>query len=153
MSSIQVLGEFRGVVYNILLKSLPVVPKPLKTGGVERRSNISATPLSYLKAVRNAGLNVKDYTDFANTLDKNKFNQRTYINLPLSCLQQVLYEFRAITKDMLNDPVIHRCAALHQCGFCDYKKLCSQALFGRSWKEIGEWDYTKEDNLPLDIEE
>ena len=144
---IAALGSFRGVMYNILRKAIPVIPKALKTGGLARRSNISSTPMFYMQAVKAAGLNPADYADFANTLDPNMFIMREYINTPISTLQQALWEFRAIAHQMVNKPPIYRCAVLRNCSWCDFKKLCGQHLFGRSWEEMANWEFEKNEEL------
>jgi hypothetical protein len=150
MPMIAELGSFQGVMYNILKKASPVMPKPLKTGGLERRSNISCTPQLYMQQVLARGYDPKDYVEFANTLDPNMFNMRECISMPASSLQQALFEFRAIAKQMLEEPTIYRCAVLKNCSWCDYKKLCGQRLFGRGWAEIAKWDY--EQNVDIDVD-
>jgi hypothetical protein len=153
------LGPVRGVIFNILRKSLPTIPKVLKSGnGMEMRKDISCTPTQYLRAVELAGFDPNDYAEFVSELDPFKFVHREYISLPLSSLAPAVLEFKHVSGEMLSimqdiqkgmpvSPAVYRCDPLRQCSWCDYRSLCSQKLFGRSWKEIAAYDYVREDKF------
>ena len=144
--SIASLGSsVRGVIFTILRKAVPTMPKVLKSGsGMERRADIGCTPTQYLRAVTLAGFDPKDYASFASTLDPNKFVHREYIALPEKALQTAVMEFTTVAEEMVHNPRIYRCDPLRQCSWCDYKDLCSQKLFGRPWEEIADNYFVKD---------
>jgi len=153
--AISELGPVTGVIYNILLKKVPTLPKVLPSGkGVERRSNICCTPDQYLRAVALAGFNPRDYQEFASTLDPYKLVKRAYIVLPEESLFQALDEFKTVARIMLNNPDIYRCDPLRSCSWCDYRSLCNQRLFGMPWDELADLDFVKEtDGSEVDAED
>jgi len=149
MKTINQLGHVKGVIFNILRKAVPAVPKLLKSGdGLERRKDIGCTPTQYLRAVKLAGFNPNDYVDFAAALDPYKFVHREYISLPDVALEVAVTEFKSIVKEMLNPHRgVYRCDPLRQCSWCDYRSLCSQRLFGRDWQEIADYDFVRENKF------
>jgi len=163
--AISSLGSVRGVMFNILRKAVPTQPKMLKSGrGMERRKDIGCTPQQYLEAVARAGFDPNEYAEFAAELDPNKFVHREYISLPLSSLGVAVTEFTYIAHDMMaileavdsgapTPPTAYRCDPLRMCSWCDYRSLCSQKLFGRSWKEIAAFDFVREDKFDGESED
>jgi len=144
MPEITQLGEVRGVVFNILRKAVPTVPKVLKSGeGVERRKDIGCTPKQYLSFVAKAGFDPADYVEFASQLDPFKFVHRDYISLPQNSLQAAVEEFKTVADEMVHNPKIYRCDPLRLCSWCDYRSLCAQKLFGRPWDEVADYEFVK----------
>lgn len=149
MKSISVLGNVKGVIFNILRKAVPTLPKMLKSGnGLERRKDQGCTPDQYMQAVQLAGLDTRDYADFASTLDPFKFVHREYISLPTASLKTAVAEFKTVASEMLKPkPNIYRCDPLRQCSWCQYRSLCAQKLFGRDWEEIAAYEFVREERL------
>jgi hypothetical protein len=127
-------GPIAGVLYNILRKSAPTAPKPLKGGGLERRANINASPYSYADAVTAAGLDVADYADFIAGLDPWRFNRRVALRVSDAQLRVAMGEFVWLANAMVTDPALYRGDAVRQCPGCDYLPLCTQRLAGQPWE-------------------
>jgi hypothetical protein len=149
MKTISSLGKVKGVIFNILRKAVPTLPKMLKSGnGFERRKDQGCTPDQYMQAVIMAGLDTRDYAEFAATLDPYKFVHREYISLPMVSLVPAVAEFKMVANEMLAaKPKIYRCDPLRQCSWCMYRSLCAQKLFGRAWEDIAAYEFVREERL------
>jgi len=64
--------KFNGVIYNVLAKSIPVMPKVLKKGSLSLDKGQSTTPELYRQAIAENGLNEADYVEFLAYLEENQ---------------------------------------------------------------------------------
>jgi len=60
------------VIYNVLAKSIPVMPKVLKKGSLSLDKGQSTTPELYRLAIAENGLNEADYAEFLAYLEENQ---------------------------------------------------------------------------------
>lgn len=136
----RLFGPIRGVIFNVLRKSKPTLPKVLKGGGLERRANLNCTPELYLREVRRQGLDPVDYERFAETLNPYRLNVRLAISPDDLSMRQAEQELEWVVHDMLASPAIYRPETTRQCGYCAYRPLCELRLHGRDWRPLL-WDY------------
>jgi hypothetical protein len=64
--------RLNGVIYNVLVKSIPEMSKILKNGSLSKAKDQNTTPELYGMAISENGLNIADYADFLAYLEQNR---------------------------------------------------------------------------------
>ena len=130
--------DVTGVIYNVLRKKEPTVPRLLKKGGLSKAKDIDTTYDLYLQAIQFNGLNIADYQDMLNMLKLkgNTFYGREIVkrsNQELLNTGNDLYETLMYMK---NTSTFYR----NRCSLCSrdcsYKALCIAEIKGYDTEEI-----------------
>lgn len=114
-----------GIIFNLVRAKLPTVPKVLKSGGLSKAKNIDTDVETYLQAIKDNGLNPKDYTDILThlkELDRPFFKRHRIHRTPeeLAHIQEELYE---MSRDMRGCRIYRN--ATKDCSWdCPYRELC-----------------------------
>lgn len=121
----------RGVVWDYLRKKLPVIPEPLKNGGLSVAQKLDTTHDIYLKALKEHGLDVREYSVMLNRLKEKENNFHRRIILPFSKKMEieVLRDFKETAIEIKN--IGHICRARNltrDCSWCDFNELCQAQL-------------------------
>ncbi len=118
----------QGVRYNFLRKKLPSVPKLLAKGDALSRAQIDSTPEVYRGAIRQHGLQEKDYADKLKTLEahvKNKpFFYREDVVRSDENLDMLIWELSQVADAMVSDPVIYSSPSPFRCQMCPVMGAC-----------------------------
>jgi hypothetical protein len=64
--------KVQGIIWNYIRTKVPTVPELLKRGGLTKRKNIDTDRYTYLKAIKEHGLDPADYQDILSTLPTSK---------------------------------------------------------------------------------
>lgn len=134
--------EISGVLYTFLRKKLPTVPNVLKSGQLTRRK-LTTTYETYLQALKDHGLDPKDYEDYLRGLKEQESPFFTRFTMPRNKARIKRFEkdFLATVDIMLNDPKIFPSPTRWSCPRCPYAPLCKMYLNGRSIKPLLEKGY------------
>ena len=139
-----------GAIFNLLRTKTPTVPKILKSGQLSKAKNIDTDPETYLQAIIDNKLNVRDYTDILEHLNdhgKPFFKQfktaRTKPELGLICL-----ELEALIHDLKTNQEAYPVKnATQACGWdCPYLELClmdSKLIDSKQYISV-EFEYGKQ---------
>jgi hypothetical protein len=71
--------DVEGIIFDYIKTKPPTIPEVLKSGEMSRR-RIDCDKWTYLECLKKAGLDPKDYTDFLDKLEENKF----FVRVPMS---------------------------------------------------------------------
>lgn len=126
----------RGIIYDGMLKKAPTVPKVLKDGSLSRR-DIDTTVKTYRNAVLNAGLNVEDYEDVIEGIQRvessaeNPFFSRHFIGLAPTALEETEKLLIDLYNEM-NDPElrIYPNRPFSGCYDCGVRSICDAMTMG-----------------------
>lgn len=115
-----------GVIYTILRKKIPAVPKILKTGGLSKVTSIDTNYDTYLKAINDNNLDPKDYQEILDLLKAkgNTFIQREVVLRNEKEKKACEGRLWTLCKTINTDPPIYKCPS-RDCGWkCDFRNLC-----------------------------
>jgi len=145
--------DVQGVLYTFMRKKLPTVPNLLKSGRLTKRK-LATTFDTYLQAIRDHGLDPKDYENYLRGLREQDSPFFTRFTMPKSKARIRRFEkdLKRTVDIMLNDPVIYPSPTRWSCPRCPYSDLCKMYLHGRSIKPLVEAHYTQReaDDLAVD---
>ena len=86
----KVLGrKVHGVMYNVLVKSVPPEPRVLKNGGLSKATNYYPDPDRFEEVVNELGLNIEDYKDHIKWLKEYQKEYFYRVFVPVSDEQKV----------------------------------------------------------------
>lgn len=125
--------KIHGVIWDYLRKKAPVVPEPLKKGGLSKNMSIDTTYSTYLQAIKDNGYDPKDYSDILERL-KNKAN--TFfdrVKLPFNqALVNTVVEDAITTSKIIQHlgTTLQDRNLTRDCSWCDYYNLCQTELRG-----------------------
>jgi len=136
-----------GFVFNYIRTKAPLVPELLKSGALSKRK-IDTDRATYLKAIKDHGLNPKDYEDFLKTLSYKDFFRRVRISKPEALVKNVLNDFKVAGKEMMKlkgKPASHfyRSPSIMCEWGCEYRPLCLAELMGHDVRFILETQFEK----------
>lgn len=118
----------KGAIFNLIRTKIPTVPRVLKSGQLSKAKNIDTDPETYLQAIIDNKLNVRDYTDileYLNDSGKPFFRQfKTTRSKPE--LDLIGLELEALIDDLnANCEAYPVKNATQACGWdCPYLELC-----------------------------
>lgn len=124
-----------GVIFNLISKSPPSVPRILKNGSVSQDKSQRTTATLYKQVLHARGLDEKDYTEMLASLEGRKYNER----IPVAFTQgqaDWFGEFLWKVLVQMKQPDSRVCAAPSRtCSFCDYRSLCEEGIRrNRPWR-------------------
>lgn len=123
----------QGVVYNILRKKLPTIPRELQRGGLSKSKNIDTTAAIYLREIRKQGLEPSDYAEILARLEEkgNTFFNRYLIRKTpqeMAIFQRLLY---VTAREMCKPKVIlYPCNDDWICRNCWFREPCYLVQLG-----------------------
>lgn len=134
-------SPLRGVMFNELCTKPPTPPKVLKNGSLSQAKNMWCDAYTYLAAVKEQGLDPKDYRDTILRLraSHDRFFRRTRLPRDAPMMKQLMREL------MMTSREIKRATARNEfprtgrkeCKFdCDYLEPCTIELQGGDITEI-----------------
>lgn len=123
----------QGVVYNVLRKKIPTVPKELIRGGLSKNMSIDTTYAVYMREIKRLGLDPYDYTDILTHLESrgNTFFIRYLIRKPpkeMRTFQRLLY---LTAREMCRpNVVLYPCNDDWTCRNCWFREPCTMVQKG-----------------------
>ena len=135
------LGRVEGIIYNILGKTKPKIPKMLQRGGLSRNKRVNCSPELYAAVVRHYGMDMAPYLGIIAALPKEKFFRRYPVRFTEARMKVFEDTFVRQAHEMIGDPFIYPADPLRACGWCDFRQLCDMRLHGLDWEPIAEADY------------
>lgn len=134
-----------GIMWNYLLGKPLSTPQLLKDGSMSKRK-INTTWTVYRKALKEAGLNPKDYYDMKEQLKGNEDQvyQRTFVPTNKNIMDTVVEDAITTSKEMqkLGGKDTTRNLGRH-CDYCEFKTLCLAQLKGLDDNFILKSDFKK----------
>ena len=122
--------KFNGVIYNVLAKSIPVMPKVLKRGSLSLDKGQSTTPELYRQAIAENGLNEADYAEFLAYLEENQkeYFYREYLTFSQEERGEWRRELWQIAADIERagelDSFYRNTASCYGFGQCEFTHIC-----------------------------
>lgn len=157
MSQSDQLPSPEGMVWNYIRWKQPSKPQVLKNGSLSKTSKIDTTWAIYKKAVREAGLDIKDYQDMEEVLKgkEEDFYVRHYLPFNKHVQEEILKDTKSTAMEIkykagkLKDRNITR-----DCSWCEFYSLCQAELKGLDTSTILKFDFMekKDDNEETDEE-
>lgn len=140
-----------GILYNILYKVPPTLPKLTKSGRLEMRSNLNCSPEMYrhvLDQYREQAQSDEqlDPEQFAPELYRNYllelhdrkrdyFFKRVEVTYTPKALAQFERHLGELVAEMTNDPPIYPPNAMRACPGCEFETLCDLWMAELPWEE------------------
>lgn len=122
--------KFNGVIYNVLAKSIPVMPKVLKKGSLSMDKGQNTTPELYRQAIAENGLNEADYAEFLAYLEENQkeYFYREYLTFSQEERGEWRRELWQIAADIERagelDSFYRNTASCYGFGQCEFTHIC-----------------------------
>lgn len=130
------VSELRGIVYNEIRTKAPTVPKLLQSGKLSTAKNIDTDYFTYLKAIKEHGLDPKDYRDFLTMLrgrEESRFYRRTPMPKDKTLTKNLMRDLLIASKEMkaATESGHFRRNPTKDCKWdCAYKNACFIELHG-----------------------
>ena len=134
--------DIKGVIFNLLLKTEVKPPKVLKSGKLSKDKRQATSIEMYRKAIADNGLNPADYEQFILGIDPNRYNKRKKIVPTPAMIDWFDDTIRTVGMEMCKSPVIYPAQA-RECGWCDFKLLCTWVRNGLDWRSIVNAQFVK----------
>ena len=131
-----------GVLYNILLKTEVKPPKVLKSGKLSKDKRQATSVAMYRQAIADNKLNPDDYEQFILGIDPDRYNKRTRIVPTPAMIDWFDDTIRTVGMEMCDNPAIYPAQA-KDCGWCDFKLLCTWVRNGLDWRSIVDARFVK----------
>jgi hypothetical protein len=142
----QLLGlDPLGTVFNYIKTKTPEKPALLKNGSMSR-ANIDSDVLTYMTAVKNAGLDPKDYEDMVEKLRGKTFYKRQRIPRPDKLVEGLTADC-ITTMDIMDaldkhkQDTHYRCISKNCSWDCEYAPICFAELAGRDTTAMIDLNY------------
>lgn len=137
-----------GVLWNYIKSKAPSVPRILKSGEFSRAASQSTTWFVYRRALKNAGLDPKNYKDMKELLEGREvdFFNRVFLPVKKEVQQQILEEAIDTAQEMKEfseTGPFPRTMDKH-CLWCDYQGICNAELQGLDARSVRINDYRKD---------
>lgn len=140
----------RGILFNELRTAPPTLPKLLKSGKLEQRRNIRCDVYSYLRAIKEAGQDPKDYAEFLNYLKtkSGEWYRRTRLAKDPVLTKQTMRELMMSSREIKEAerlghfPRTPMKSCQWDCGFID---PCTIQLHGGSIDEVIRLKYERKE--------
>lgn len=149
MSQSDQLPSPAGMVWNYIRWKQPSKPQVLKNGSLSKTSKIDTTWGIYKKAIREAGLNIKDYADMEEALrgKEEDFYVRHYLPINKKVQENILDDAKTTALEIkykagkLKDRNITR-----DCSWCEFYPLCQAELKGLDTSMILKFDFKERED-------
>lgn len=131
----------RGVMFNEIITASPTLPEILKSGGLSKRKNIRCDAYTYLRYVKELGLDPNDYRDILGYLKPrlNQWFRRTSLprdtNLTRTLMEEMSYTSREI-QDAERLGQFPRTPDKSCTWGCDFLEVCQLELAGGDPSDI-----------------
>lgn len=129
--------ETKGVIWNYVRTKVPTVPALLQSGELSRRSNIDTDRYTYLKAIKDNGLDPGAYRDFLKTLpDSKNFYHRIKCPRNPKMIREVLNNAIVVGETIYelacrNNPTHYTRGLSFMCERqCEFRQLCTAEMLG-----------------------
>jgi hypothetical protein len=137
-----------GVVYDGILKKVPVLPRVLKDGSLSRQA-VATTPALFRKAIQVLNLNEADYEDVISNLRDDYFFRRYTIRFTQKSLDLFGEQLRAVVTDMANPELpLYPNVSWQGCWDCRFRDLCAATQMGEDVSPLIELNYRAADPAP-----
>ena len=149
MSLMDELPNPTGMIWNYIRWKQPSKPQLLKNGSLSKSTKIDTTWGIYKKAVREAGLDIKDYEDMKEALEgkEEDFYVRHYLPFNEHVKKTILEDAKTTALEIkknagkLKDRNITR-----DCSWCEFYPLCQAELKGLDTSTILKFDFKEKVN-------
>lgn len=145
-----------GTVYNFLLKSVPSIPKVLKSGALSQAKNIRTTYEVYKEEIAKQGLAEADYQSILQRLagQENPFFKRARIKRQPRAMKTFGQRFMATVGEMI-DPLIPIVPSPNwwSCKTCSFRVPCAMIASGFSPAPLLKANYRKRESMPSPVQE
>lgn len=143
------LPKPEGMIWNYIRWKQPSKPNTLKDGSLSKSTKIDTTWAIYKKAIREAGLDIKDYEDMKEALEgkEEDFYVRHYLPINKHVQDNILEDAKCTAKEILEkagklkDRNITR-----DCGWCEFYPLCQAELKNLDTSTMLKFEYTTKEN-------
>ena len=135
-----------GVIWDYLRKKAPAVPEPLKKGGLSKAQGIDTTYDIYLKAIKDNGLDPKDYEEVLERLkaQKDKFQYRVTLPFSKEATNIIVTDLKSTATEIKHlGHILQDRNLTKDCSWCDYFSLCQGELRGHDIDFIIKSQYTE----------
>lgn len=136
-----------GVEFDELRTKAPWVPEPLKTGGLSKKQNMDTDVYTYLQAIKQHDLEVKDYRDVLLRLkaQTGRFFRRSKLPKDKPITDRMMQELVMTANDILRaerKEEFPRTPDKSCTWGCDYTEPCITELQGGDWSSVAKLKYT-----------
>jgi len=119
--------QFKGIIYNELLKALPSPPAVLKNGNLSVNKNQNTTLDLFLRSIKEGDYDAAPYLDVLEHLraQGNKFFRRTQVSRSQRELEILEKRIATEAQEMVRpDVAIYPTPGPFNCAYCDFKAPC-----------------------------
>lgn len=144
MSLMDELPNPTGMVWNYIRWKQPSKPQLLKNGSLSKSAKIDTTWGIYKKAIREAGLDIKDYEDMKEALQgkEEDFYIRHYLPFNKHVQASILEDAKTTALEIKrNAGKIKDRNITRDCSWCEFYSLCQAELKGLDTSTILKFDY------------
>jgi CRISPR/Cas system-associated exonuclease Cas4 (RecB family) len=135
-----------GVLWDYVRTKPPAIPGVLKSGGLSKRANMDTDPETYMKAIKENGLDPADYAEILAKLEKNVFFKRVYLPKPNEqMIQNVVADFFDTAQEIVDAKKYPR-NMNRDCKSCTYYQLCSAEVRGLDTEYIVKQMFVKRES-------
>jgi hypothetical protein len=142
----QIGMKLDGILWDYIRTKPPAIPKLLKDGGLSKRQDIDTTTRTYLKAIKDNKLEVKDYQDILDKLEGNESTFYRRMKLPIAekTIHKILEDAKRSSLEIyyMQDYPVREISGFG-CRRCFYKSLCYAELRGLDTSFIKEHEFKK----------
>lgn len=157
MSQLDYLPTPDGMIWNYIRWKQPSKPQVLKDGSLSKSTRIDTTWGIYKKAVREAGLDIKDYTDMEEALKgkEEDFYVRHYLPINQNIQKNLVEDAKCTAIEILhNAGKVKDRNITRDCSWCEFYPLCQAELKGLDTSTMLKFDYKeKEDDAEKESDE
>jgi hypothetical protein len=154
--------QFAGILYNVLLKKIPVIPPKVYVGTKKERLSTDmrgvlrmTTPYLYRQAIADNGYAESDYAEQLALLDEwgwSNFFKRTYVERNPNEITEVGLRIFYETIEMSSpDTMFYPNPDGMRCPWCSFRIPCMAMSSGDDWREILTENYKHRESTDVDI--
>lgn len=143
-----------GIIWDYGRMKAPTIPDLLKNGQLSQRANIDTDWTTYVQAIKENGLHLRDYSKMANLLagKERTFFERVPLPAPPKVMiQEVVEDARQsaiMAKKALRTGKAPRSMSGFNCNGCEFRTLCEAEVRGLDAKFVRKKDYEIRDKEP-----
>ena len=149
MSQLDHLPNPEGMIWNYIRWKQPTKPQLLKNGSLSKSSKIDTTWGIYKKAIREAGLDPKDYEDVKESLEgkEEDFYVRHYLPFNEHIQKAILSDTKITALEIKrNAGKIRDRNLTRDCSWCEFYSICQAELKGLDTSTILKFDFKERTN-------
>ena len=149
MSQLDYLPTPDGMIWNYIRWKQPSKPQVLKDGSLSKSTRIDTTWGIYKKAVREAGLDIKDYEDMEEALKgkEEDFYVRHYLPINHHIQEKIVEDAKCTAIEILhNAGKLKDRNITRDCSWCEFYPLCQAELKGLDTSTMLKFDYKEKED-------